>query len=45
MKVEEGKTYICNVCKCELKAVKGLESCPNDDCALSCCGKGMQEKE
>ena len=42
-RVEQGKTYTCEACHCELQAVKG----PDTDCTcnLSCCGKPMKEKE
>ena len=43
MKVEEGKTYTCKKCHCELTATKGPEVCP-EDCNLTCCGELMHSK-
>lgn len=41
---EEGKTYICESCKAEVKVIK--KTAPDPKCpTLTCCEKEMKEKD
>jgi len=41
--VEEGKTYICSMCKSEVKVIKKTAADPKCP-TLTCCGKEMELK-
>lgn len=42
--VEEGKTYVCEMCGAEVKVIK--KPAPDPNCpTLTCCGKEMKEKK
>jgi len=42
--VEEGKTYVCEMCGAEVKVIK--KPVPDPKCpTLTCCGKEMKEKD